>query len=128
MCGTNISVNSLNFIDCGNAATINTVICNSNNVTDNFIVYCDFNDRSCLNYWTGLYNKRNFPCYYYSDAPDTILLDIPNYITMGSVGFIFAFIFLGAAMLLFVSYIITVIMNKWCRTHSARASTGYRTF
>lgn len=104
---TNLSQNVLNYNNCGENQEIITVIRNLQNISNTFIINCEFDDNMCINKWIG-YKKNVFECYYYSNTNSTIILDKPSFIELDSIGFIFAYIFIGCAMF---SIILAVVMN-----------------
>jgi len=101
ICYKNTSLNSLNYITCGNDTIITSIIQNKNNVTNTFIKTCKFDDKSCVDYWTNL--KQNiFECYYESNDKNTILLNKPEFVELYSIGFIFTYICIGISIIFFI--------------------------
>jgi hypothetical protein len=104
MCYKNISLNQLNYIICGNDLLITSIIQNSNNITNTFIIKCDYDDKNCINKWENSM-KNKFECYYYITNPETIILDKPDFIEKNNVAFIFSYIFLfsGCLLIMFIT-------------------------
>lgn len=108
VCYKNTSLNSLNYITCGYDTIITSIIQNANNITNTFVVTCKFDDKSCVDYWTTL-KKNQFTCYYESYDINKIILNKPDFIELDSIGFIFAYVCAGIAL---ISIIIALIKYK----------------
>lgn len=111
ICYKNISTNSLNFINCGYNTIITSIIKNTNNITNTFVATCDFNDNSCVNYWIGL-KQNQFECYYYTTNINKIILSKPDFVELYSIGFIFAYIFVGIGFIFILMFIKNFSKNK----------------
>lgn len=114
ICVSNISLNSLNYILCGFDITFTSIIQNAINITNTFINTCKFDDYNCINYWLNL-NKHSFECYYDIRNKDVIMLNEPDYITLKSIGFIFAYIFYSISvlcMILCICYSIYIYIKR----------------
>ena len=111
VCYKNTSLNSLNYITCGFDTIITSIIQNKNNITNIFVETCNFDDKSCVDYWNNL-KKNQFTCYYESYDINKILLDKPDFIELYSIGFIFAYIFIGLAIVFIIIGLIKYKKNS----------------